>query len=131
MLSDKGLPVSVASCGTDACERYKVPAVVIRLLTNKGIDVSSHVSTQMDKKLINAADLVIVMEARHLKYIETFFPEARHKTHLLKELVCEAGEREIPDPIGCPDEEYERTAEAIERYIQKLVIVITKSYNGE
>jgi protein-tyrosine-phosphatase len=113
--------VSVSSCGTDTLPKFKVPAVVLRLMAVRGIDLSGHMTTPIGRKLLRAADLILVMENYHLRLIETLFAQEKGKAYLFKTYVGEDGDPEIPDPMGKTDEAYAAAADSLERCVGLLV----------
>ncbi|WP_439686854.1 protein-tyrosine-phosphatase [Cupriavidus oxalaticus] len=68
----------------------------IRLLANEGHDLSKHRARAVDDALVDAADLVLVMELGQRDELELMFPQARGKTYRL----CELVQTDIPDPYG-------------------------------
>jgi protein-tyrosine phosphatase len=128
LLADKGITdITVRSCGTAASEKYRVPPFVMALMTERGVDLGGHRSTQVTREMVDAAGLILVMDEQHLRYFSLYFPDAVSKVHLLKEYVGLGRKgREIFDPIGQPDEVYAAAAELIEKCIRKLLKKLEK-----
>lgn len=118
--------IKIRSCGTNANPAYRIPPVVLRMLADKDIDVGRHVSTQMSKALVTTADLILIMDESHRKFVRTCFPVAEGKVNLLKEYAGDKEPYEIFDPIGQSDEVYERAAAVIERSLKKIIKNILK-----
>lgn len=110
-------------CGIDEVERfgYKVlsagmmdmagmpaSAEAIRACEAKGVDLTGHASQTLTRTLIDTSDYIFGMTQGHCEQVRFVAPEAESKCHLL------AGDREIPDPIGQPQEYFNRCAGAIE-----------------
>lgn len=113
---------SVNSCGTSTLPYFAVPHVVVLLMKNEGIDISSHKSTQINESLVNEADLILAMEEGHREYIINEYPEAIQKVHLLKEYSYpDSGDTEIPDPIGQSEEVYKATVAQLKNCIARLI----------
>jgi protein-tyrosine phosphatase len=73
-------------------------------MTRRGLDLSNHVSRQIDASLLEAADLIVTMERRHLLVIAELDPAALRRAFPLNEL------ERIAASIGprSPTETYER-----------------------
>jgi len=124
-LSDKNrTDITVNSCGTIAISGYPPTANTVQVMKNKGIDVSKHETSPLNKEIINKSDLILVMESLHKKEVIELVPEAKNKVHLLREFVKTGNKEEyysVPDPIGRPLEVYERILGMIREAVQKLV----------
>lgn len=112
--------IAVSSCGTDAMPFFKMPAIVRRLMADRGIDVSGHVPTRASTEILHDAGLVLVMEEYHRERLGELYPPSRSKTHLLKEYVGAGKPLGIPDPIGKKDEAYIQTAGEIDACVDLL-----------
>jgi tRNA threonylcarbamoyl adenosine modification protein (Sua5/YciO/YrdC/YwlC family) len=87
----------------------------IRACTAKGIDLSAHRSRKLSEQLIRECDLVYVMCGTHRQRVIDLCRDAADKCVLL------AGSDDIPDPIGRPQEVYDRCADLIEQAVRKRV----------
>lgn len=121
----------------------------VRVMATRGLDLAAHVSQEVNPALIAGADLVLCMARRHLREIVVADPSAFPRTFTLRELVRRgeaagtaddlgswlslvgAGRRvgdllgddpndDIADPIGQPDEAYERTAAQLDDLVERL-----------
>ncbi|MBU2568278.1 MAG: hypothetical protein KJ967_05865 [Elusimicrobia bacterium] len=133
LIMDEGFKrLTALSCGTAASVSYTVPGVVVRMLAKEDIDVSMHVSTPVSRELIDASDIILVMDNSHKEALLYRFLDARKKIHLLKEYAGEKENREIPDPIGQPENVYQERAEEIKKYVRIAFEIIRKDYpNGK
>ncbi|MCY1215393.1 Low molecular weight protein-tyrosine-phosphatase Ptp [compost metagenome] len=68
----------------------------VRLLAHEGYDLRGHRARAVDATLVNAADLVLVMDRYQRDELEHMFPQARGKTYRL----CEFVQADVPDPYG-------------------------------
>ena len=120
--------VTVDSAGIFAMEGMGPTRETQRVLQEIGIDCSTHRAQAVRPDLVEAADLILVMEQFQLDEILARFPGTRGKVHLLKTYGLSSREREghpnIPDPIGKPLEVYEicfaDIREAVERVMKSL-----------
>lgn len=63
-----------------------------------GIDLSTHVSTPIDRQTAEQAIVMFAMDRKTKRGLEMLFPDQTHKIHLLSELVGE--DKEVIDPEG-------------------------------
>lgn len=113
--------ISVSSCGTAVSPLYKVPQAVVSLMAEEGMDISAHRPAQMTEKHLMGADIVLVMDDYHKKYIASVSPGEQSKVFLLKEYIGDKDALDIPDPIGHPDDIYRKTKDEIKECVIKLI----------
>ena len=91
------------------------------LRKKKGIDASQHVARQLSQRLVNWADLVLVMERSQLDEIQHQHPTARGKVFLLGHW----SETEIRDPymqeISAFETAYEQIETAVKEWSAKIL----------
>ncbi len=94
----------------------------VEVMQTEGIDVSSHIAQPVTPELIRNADLIFCMEELHRNWILSVAPEAKSKTHLLKEFMAQGAvaDPNIPDPIGRPKEVYESCLLTIQEAVERL-----------
>ncbi|KMK52204.1 phosphotyrosine protein phosphatase [[Actinobacillus] muris] len=83
---------------------------------NYQIDLSSHQAQQLTPELCQQADLILVMEKKHIKMIECILPGVRGKTMLYGQWIG----KEIPDP-------YRQSQEAFE-YVFDIMFKATETW---
>jgi protein-tyrosine phosphatase len=83
-------------------------------MAERGIDISGHKARQLTPDMIGDSDLILVMEQRHRKAIDSVEPAARGKIHRL----CEWTGEDIPDPYGQPRQAFEEALKLIERGVK-------------
>jgi len=118
----RSIDISVKSAGTFSLGRCQATDEAIRVMHEKGLDISQHGSTHIDEILIDWADVVLVMEHEHKHYVLEHFPHSRQKVHLLTEFAGEEGE--IADPFGCGIEKYRKCAEQL---TSLLTVILEKT----
>ena len=84
-----GVSVMVESAGTDAVGAPATQGTVVAA-RRIGLDLSGHVATRLDRRAVEAADLVVTMERRHIQDAVVIDARAFAKTYTLKELVRRA-----------------------------------------
>jgi protein-tyrosine-phosphatase len=127
--SDMAQRVAVRSAGTLGIFGQPATAFAIAAAREHGADLSGHRSQGLSQELVDWADLILVMERAHVRFIEEHFPEAVTRTHLLRafrrapqEL---AGDEEIPDPIGASLAVYRECAHLIAVELDRLVPLLS------
>lgn len=79
----------------------------------KGIHIGAHRSRTLSQQLIEESDFVFAMSRMHRERVVALSPEAVNKCVLLVE------NKDIPDPIGRPQQVYNDCAEMIEKAVKK------------
>lgn len=119
-----GQEVAVDSAGTGAVVGAPASAGSARAMAGRGLDLSAHRGKQLDARLVDEADLILVMEEGHRRSIFYSWPRALSKTYLLSEM---AGEHvDVADPIGQDQAAYDRTAGIIAAYVRRGLPQIVK-----
>lgn len=102
--------VELCSAGLVALVGSPMDETVLQLLSESGVDGTSHRAHQLTPSVLLQADLVLGMEKRHVDAIVQLAPEARGKVYLLDKWL---GERDVPDPYGQSRSVFERVYEMI------------------
>lgn len=97
--------VAVLSAGLSAMFGGRAAPEAVATMAREGLDLASHVSQPLTEQLVKNADLVLAMTRSHRDAIVNQWPEASGRVHLLMKSGAD-----VPDPIGCPAEMYERCA---------------------
>ena len=124
VLARKGVEsVVVASAGTMAPVGMAPTSNTILTMVERGVDISQHRARLLTKDMVEEADLILVMEEAHRRFVEKFFPSARGKVFLLKAYGApeEDEEMEVEDPIGGDLEIYRSCCEEIEGEIRRIL----------
>lgn len=94
--------IDVISAGLVDMNGSPADPLAVKLLTETGIDGSGHVSKVIDEELVDRADMIIVMEKSHRRYLAKAYPGAQGKIFLLKSFDHNLQEKDndIKDPHG-------------------------------
>jgi protein-tyrosine phosphatase len=87
--------VEVSSAGLAAVVDHPLERHALATLSQHGQQPAPHSARQLTSSLLQASDLVLVMEHGHLREVNQRSPESRGKTFLLGKW---QHNREIPDP---------------------------------
>ncbi len=106
----------VESAGVYAKTGCPAAEYTLRVLEDRGIDLSDHRSRAISSELMTDFQLILTMEKNHKEALQAAFPEHSHKTMVFTAIVGE--NRDIIDPIGRSYLEYEHTARELESILQ-------------
>jgi protein-tyrosine phosphatase len=81
----------------------------------KGIDIKAHKSKTLTRQLVKESDFIFAMTRIHCERVVAVEPEAAEKCILL------GRDREVPDPIGQPQESFKDCAELIEEAVKERI----------
>ena len=126
MLSEKGVEeyskYKIISAGTHTVEGFPPVYMTQKIMTERGIDVSSYKSNRLTKETVNKADLVLVMTQKHKDEILRIYQEKTKKVFLLKEFAeIKDKNQDIADPIGSSYDAYKYCMEEIEKCLIKII----------
>jgi protein-tyrosine phosphatase len=99
-----GRGIELCSAGLVALVGNPMDATVLELLSENGVDGTSHRAHQLTASMLLQADLVLGMEKSHVDTIVKYAPEVRGKVYLLDKWL---GGRDVPDPFGKPRSVFE------------------------
>lgn len=91
-------------------------------LKELGIEISNHLSQEVNERLLAEADIVLVMERGHREALQIEFPEHATKIYLLSEI--QGKKQNVIDPIGGSEYDYRVTFREIRHYLQESDIRI-------
>lgn len=118
-LADKA-GVSVSSAGIAALIGEPADPMAQSVLSELGLDLSSHRAQQLTPELTRAADLILVMESGHRRAVESIDRSVRGKTYRWGEW----GGFDVPDPYRRPREAFEQSLalirQGLEDWLPKL-----------
>ncbi|MBI4368959.1 MAG: low molecular weight protein arginine phosphatase [Elusimicrobia bacterium] len=122
--------IETASVGIAANPHFPIPSAVPQLLAELGYGSLDHTPTRLEKRHMEWADHVLVMEEFHRDYILKHYPESKGRVHLLKEFALEGTRRNgstgeiyfgVADPIGSSDDVYRICFQEIKESILALI----------
>ena len=129
---------NILSAGISALPGMSPTPEAIKVMTEQGIDISRHITTQVKEDLVKKADLILVMSKTHKDYIKTKFTFTQDKIYLLKEF-AQIGEfksirstdenYEVVDPLGRPIEFYRIVARELKENLEKILDKILEENN--
>jgi protein-tyrosine phosphatase len=116
----RGLDIDVRSTGTHAWNGRAATIDGRRVMADLGVPIDDHRTLELDRDLIDWADLVICLATEHLRETRRSFSDAADKTFTLKGFLeilpslprCDdtgawlraaAGKRQFADSVASPD----------------------------
>lgn len=129
LLAEEGLAgITCGSAGIRPSQAERPPAPACSLARIYGLSLDCHVPRPLTRELVASHDLVIVMEAGQLRYLQEAFPDFRDRLFLLP--LYDDGARDayerfnIADPYGQPDAVFEvcygRVTRALGRWVAAI-----------
>ncbi|MFZ1181736.1 MAG: protein tyrosine phosphatase [Herbaspirillum sp.] len=126
LIAKKKLPIAVISRAVDMdpYDTKPEPNAAI-LLSQRGLDVSSHQATPLTPNDIRHSDLILTMTVRQKSKVIELYPEAKAKIFTISEYA--AGEvKDVEDAWGKPMENYEKMIKQMDQYV---ALVLEKAPN--
>jgi protein-tyrosine phosphatase len=94
---ERGWPMEVRSGGVLGIINRPADPLAVRVMSEIGIDISSHRSQGIDDDLVEWADHILVMELNHTIQLRERHPELADKALMLGTF---GGMMQVQDPIG-------------------------------
>ena len=129
---------NVMSAGISALPGMGPTPEAIKVMTEQGVDISQHISTQIQEDLVKKADLILVMSNTHKDHILRKFPFVQNKVFLLKKytqrdelknIQSKDENYKVVDPLGRPIEFYRIIARELKENLEKILDKILEENN--
>ncbi len=105
---------TVTSAGLGALVGKPADPHAVSVMKSRGMDITNHRAKQFESWMINAAEVILVMDAEQKRHIETRHPISRGKVFRLGE----SGKFDIADPYRQSLGEFERSAGLIAQGVE-------------
>ena len=89
--------VTVSSAGTMPPVGMPPTSEALVVMTERGADMRHHRARMVNPQMVQASDLVLVMEKRHQQWLNRMAPGAKKKIHLMKSFGQEGRDAGIED----------------------------------
>jgi len=114
--------IEFSSAGTFAEDGTFASSGSLEVARENGLDLEAFQSRRLSAELLDAADLVLVMELAHRSGVLGHSPVADTRTFLLGELAGREGtDAAVPDPFGGSIDSYRRTYSRLEAMIREAL----------
>ena len=94
----------ISSAGVAALAGHRADKVAAEVAAGRGLSLDGHCARQLTRSLCQQADLILVMERKHIAAVTAIDPGAHGKTMLFGRWQQES---DIPDPYRLSREVYE------------------------
>ena len=119
-IKKRGMDTRVSSAGLGALVGQGAEEYAIEVMQENYIDGTAHRARQLNNEMVKQNELILVMEHWQQKEIESLYPYARGRVHLLGKW----GETEISDPYKKPKqafiETFKKINQACDEWCDKL-----------
>lgn len=115
---------TVSSAGLSALVDHPMDKTALEVLQQNNHDWSEHKARQISREIIQANELILVMEKGHLKAITDMAPEARGKTFLLTQWL---EKQDITDPYRQSKTLFELVYNLIDKACDSWIERLSKS----
>ncbi|MCW8944675.1 MAG: low molecular weight phosphotyrosine protein phosphatase [Sedimenticola sp.] len=113
--------LEIRSAGIHALIGHPADPLAEQLMTECGLDISQHRGQKLSPQLVQWADIILVMEQEHKRYIESRNPTARGKVFRL----LEDEKRDIPDPYQQDKDAFSKALTLIQKGVEEWVIKLS------
>jgi len=134
-LQEKGTPGNwvITSAGTWTRDGYPAHPSALKEAARLGLDISQHRSREVNASVMEAADLVVVMEHGHHEALSIEFPQVYGKVALLTELAGDVPV-DLIDPFHSAFEDSAEVADALVQYVdaafRNILAKASANYSG-
>ncbi|MCC8391434.1 low molecular weight phosphotyrosine protein phosphatase [Paraburkholderia sp. MMS20-SJTR3] len=111
---DGAAPIAFHSAGLRAIDGHRMDPVMRRLLEERGVAAGPHRARRLDRKLVRAADLVLVTERAQVSDVEALDRAARGKVYPLGKWLADT---DVADPHGGAEHDYRESLVLIEHLV--------------
>ena len=111
------------SAGLGALVGHAADRMASEVAAAQGLSLEGHQAQQLTAEMCRQADLILVMEKRHIEQVNRIDPAARGKTMLLGHWL---NQKEIADPYRKSREAFEEIYGLLENATQKWVNVLSR-----
>lgn len=108
--------IDVLSAGVAAADSAPASPEAIKVMRDRGIDLSQHLSQQVTDDMLAKSDLILTMTSGHLETLRYARPDLVDRMRVLR-----PDGRSISDPIGGTMDEYRSCADEITRCLELIL----------
>jgi protein-tyrosine phosphatase len=94
LLADALPGMQVRSAGLGALVGMPADPTAVRLMQDRGIDISEHRALQLTRQMCLDSEIVLVMDTEQRQNVEELYPQSKGRVFRLGEF----SKRDIPDP---------------------------------
>ena len=121
-IKELGVDIAVDSCGVFVSEVGATKGA-INAMKEMDLDLTSHMPQQITANHVEQATIVLTMTSSHKDVVISNLPQAASKTYTLHEYATKT-KKDVNDPYGGSDFDYQKTARELEDLINKMKIPV-------
>jgi len=122
--------LNVISTGVSAFSNQPVSNNSVEALKKVGLDLTDHRSQQLTQEQMNSSLAVLCMTESHRSLVKMSFDVLPENLFLMRELIPNVDDSEIPDPFGQNLHAYENCRDSMVEAIPHIVKFIKENYEG-
>lgn len=126
---DRSGDVTVTSAGTANLNGMPATEHAQAVCLEHGVDIRGHSSRGLTGEMLSEAGLILGMTRSHVDFMAGLSPDAVGRTFLLSEF-ADGSDRDVPDPIGGPLDEYRSAYSLIESDLAKVLPAVLELSSG-
>ncbi len=104
MLGEAGIEIKVSSAGVSSFSGIEPSEETVRVLGERGVDMSQHRGRRINASMANESDIIFVMQNFHKEHILAMAPDVESKVYVVSDFLKHVENKRpdlgIPDPIG-------------------------------
>jgi protein-tyrosine phosphatase len=122
--------IEVTSAGTHALHGRQAETHAQFAMDQLGIDISKHRARQITKEMARSSDLILAMEAAHVKKIKGLLGWRHRKPRMISEFDPGRPIQDIADPYGGDIRDYQRCIDRLKPCIYGVVEWLKKDISS-
>jgi protein-tyrosine phosphatase len=107
----------VRSAGLGALIGSPADEIAVKLLRERGLDLTGHRAVQITRKMCADADMIMVLSREQRREVETLYPEICGRVFRLGE----HADRDVPDPYRQPEPVFRHALKLIDEGVTSWV----------
>jgi len=121
--------IEIGSAGTFAWDGQPATSLAVKVLRDKGIDISGHRARRLSPDLVHGSDLIVTMAEEHRIAVEAMAAGVDAEVVVLGDLDEKRDDRDIGDPIGGDESVYSKVRDDIYGLIGLLIEDVSNRFN--
>jgi protein-tyrosine-phosphatase len=115
--------IEINSAGTLNLDSSRASEEAIRISEKHNVNISDHISSPIDRQILDKANIIICMAAYHYNLLIRNYPEYADKIYILKTMDSEDNifDPSIADPIGLSEEFYNQIFLEIQKELKRIL----------
>ena len=117
LLADALPGMQVRSAGLGALVGMPADPTAVRLMQDRGIDISEHRALQLTRQMCLDSEIVLVMDTEQRQNVEELYPQSKGRVFRLGEF----SKRDVPDPYRKPEAAFRASFSLIDESVRDWI----------